>query len=380
MTAKASAGMDPITVAPATVAPVPYEDDGGLFAGEDAALAAALAEARAEAPAEKPAAKPKEPKAPAETKAKPEEKAEPKPKDEATEEPKKDDVAEPEKEEPEAPAEPAKPEGPLGAARASLARRTAKFETERAASRAEMAAREQHIQQRETSLRAQETTIQHAQSVIESAKRDPLGFLSQLGITAELLNRRILNDGKPSAEETAEVALREARAMKEEARRDREATAQAQQRAQQAANVQAAEQSFVKEAQSKALYPTLNAANEKGEPLFTADELVAAGYEVARLAKAKTGRTYSDAQILEYLEHRESRRYGVGTGKQASGPGGGNTANGVGSQGTRAAGTSGPTLTNRTNASRASIPKPIELQDEEEERATLLAAIAASRR
>jgi hypothetical protein len=293
--------------------------------------------------------------------------AEPAPEAKAKEEPEPKELEPGEKpeeaaaKEVEKPKEEPAPTDKIGKARAALAVREKKLVDDKAAHRAQVAQTESHLNARIAEVNQ---LTERANAVIAEAKRDPLRWLeTYAGMSQKDIATRILNNNKAGPEElharaTGEVA---------ELRKTVEALNRRLEQQQQVEGRAAAERAFVDAARAKdkdtPKYPTLTRIySEPGE-------LIREAYRVAEDVKARSGRTPSDQDLLEYLEWRDARRYGGGTGAPTPAKA---TENGSAHQGTKGGSVSGPTLSNKATAERATLPKPIEMMSPDEERAFVL--------
>jgi hypothetical protein len=130
----------------------------------------------------------------------------------------------------------------------------------------------------------------------ERAKTDPIGVLEEMGATTEQLVHAAIKRGTPEeklAALEARLAERDERDRRQEMERRSQAQAQVRDNAVNA---------FVATAKSdESRWPSLN-------DLMTERQLREAGWAVATDASAK-GHSYTDEEILDYLESREQPRY-----------------------------------------------------------------------
>lgn len=196
---------------------------------------------------------------------------------------------------------------------------------------------------------------------LEKADKDPLGYLREKGTTADVLARRAIEDASPDAKmrrlEEMVAAEREARIKAEQAREE-----QARQAQQQAA-ISAARDAFVKKAGDVEKYPSL-ARHAEVRPqgiIREAEEILADAYK-------KTGMTYSDDEVLEYLESVYSKAHGSPSAKAGATKAATETRNGAGAQETTTAGKP-RTLTAAASQKGALPPDWDELSDAEQKKA-----------
>ena len=138
--------------------------------------------------------------------------------------------------------------------------------------------------------------VQWSRQLRERAKVDPIGVLEEMGATTEQLVHAAIKRGSPEEK----LAALEAKLME---RDERERRQEMERRSQAQAQVrEGAVNAFIATAKSdEARWPSLN-------DLMTERQLREAGWSVAQEASAK-GHTYTDEEILDYLEKREQPRY-----------------------------------------------------------------------
>jgi hypothetical protein len=156
---------------------------------------------------------------------------------------------------------------------------------------------QQALAERETELARVRGEAAAQRELIEAAQRDPLGFLQRMGLTADKVAKRAVEDGTPEAKIarlSAELEeLKNGQAAKERAAAD------AAQQAQHAAHYAEQQGVFLRIASDEEKYPTLALhAKTRGPALFR--EAV----DVAREAMRRSRGTYNPTarDVAKYLE------------------------------------------------------------------------------
>lgn len=181
------------------------------------------------------------------------------------------------------------------------AERAARLEAFAATKRAELAQRRQlamertRVEQFRAQAAAPPEELAWARALREKAKADPVGVLEELGATTEQLVKAAVMRGSPEEK----IALLERKLAERE---ERETQLEQQRRAMEAERTRT--EAF------KVFTQTARGNESRWEALSVLpdDYLQSEGWRIARDA-AKRGYTYSDEEILDYLEQREKPRY-----------------------------------------------------------------------